>query len=164
MFIVDYRATERGIRERRMHQVIPDEHLSRLAAQRAAWEAERAVRQARQDHIERIRAEASERAEAYANELKQQAGFRYRPSIAEIERRASRVFGVSRKDIHSDRRHQSVVLARQFVMYWAVRLTPLSLPQIGRIMGGKDHTTVLAGRRAYPKKRAKMGRYLRPAL
>lgn len=33
-------------------------------------------------------------------------------------------------------------------MYLARRLTPLSLPEIGRRFGGRDHTTVLHGVRA----------------
>lgn len=150
-----FRATERGIRERNAAGIAL-ERATRLAAQRASYEAELAEH----ERIERIRAAALERAIAYANELKQ-AGFRYRPSIAEIERRACRVFGVTRSELHSNRRFRSIVIAKQFVMYWAVRLTPLSLPQIGRLMGGFDHTTVVHGSNIYPQKRAKMGRCLR---
>jgi chromosomal replication initiation ATPase DnaA len=156
-----YRATERGIRERNI-ALIADERANRLAAQRAAWEAEQAARMADRERIDRIRADAVERAEAYAQELKQ-AGFRYRPTIAEIERRACRVFGVTRLDLRSNRRFRSIAFAKQFIMYWAVRLTPLSTPQIGRLLGGLDHTTVLHGKIVYPQKRARMGRYLRPA-
>lgn len=151
-----YRATERGIQERSAGAVAAERTL-RLVNQRAAYEAELAERA----RIERIRSEAIERAAAYSRELKA-AGHRYRPTIAEIERRACRAFGVTRSELHSRRRFRSIVLAKQFVMYWAVRLTPLSLPQIGRLMGGLDHTTCLHGKRAYPEKRAKMGRYLRP--
>lgn len=155
-----YRATERGIHERNA-AMISEERASRLAAQRAAWEAEQAARLADRERIARIRADAVERAAAYAQELKR-AGYRYRPSIAEIERRAMRVFGVTKAELRSNRRHREICFARQFVMYWTVRLTPLSLPQIGRIVG-RDHTSVLSGKRAYPEKRAKMGRYLRSA-
>ena len=151
-----FQATERGIRERNSAGIAQERNL-RLITQRASYEAEIAER----ERIERIRAEASERARAYVAELRS-AGFRYRPSIVEIERRACRVFGVTRMELHSDRRFRSLVLAKQFVMYWAVRLTPLSLPQIGRLVGGKDHTTVIHGKRLYPQKRAEMGRYLRP--
>lgn len=55
------------------------------------------------------------------------------------------------------------MLARQAVMYWAVRLTGYSYPKIGRIMGGRDHTSIMYGATAYRKKREKMGRYLRKA-
>ncbi len=80
-----------------------------------------------------------------------------------IEERASRVFGLPIAAFKSPRRDQKMVLARQFVMYWAARRTQLSYPLIGRLMGGRDHTTVMAGRDAYPVKRAKMGRTLRAA-
>ncbi len=80
-----------------------------------------------------------------------------------IVRRAVKVFGVSVSLIKSQRRSRQIVLARQFIMYWAVRTTSLSLPQIGKLMGGRDHTTVLHGKKAYVVKRASMSRTLRKA-
>lgn len=150
-----YRATEQGI-QKRMAAIVDEERSRRLAAQRAAYEAELAER----ERIERVRAEAAQRAKAYAQELRL-AGFRYRPTVADIERKAIKVFGVLKKDLHGNRRYREIVFARQFVMYWAVRLTPLSLPQIGRLMGDRDHTTVLHGSNSYPEKRAAMARNLR---
>lgn len=52
-------------------------------------------------------------------------------------------FGVSRADILSIRREAKVVLPRQIVAYLAKTLTTRSLPDIGRRLGGKDHTTIL---------------------
>jgi chromosomal replication initiation ATPase DnaA len=146
-----FRATERGIRER-----TAVERNEALQRQRLAYEHDLAEK----ERIAKIREEAAQRAKAYAQELRQ-AGFRYRPTVADIERKAIRVFGVSKKDLHGNRRYREIVFARQFVMYWAVRLTPLSLPQIGRLMGDRDHTTVLHGSDSYPEKRAAMGRHLR---
>jgi chromosomal replication initiation ATPase DnaA len=80
-----------------------------------------------------------------------------------IEERACKVFGVSMAALKSVRRHRKISDARQFVMYWAMRTTSLSSTQIGRLMGGRDHTTVLHGKQTYAKRRADMGRYLRPA-
>jgi hypothetical protein len=57
----------------------------------------------------------------------------------------SRVFAVTPCDIRSARRTATVVLPRQCVMYLARHLTTRSLPEIGRRMGGRDHTTVLHG-------------------
>lgn len=85
----------------------------------------------------------------------------YRHSYAVIERRACRVFRLTKVELLSKRRHRDVAFARQFIMYWACRLTIRSLPEIGRLMGGRDHTTCLHGKRVYPQKRAKMGRHLR---
>ena len=56
------------------------------------------------------------------------------------------------REIMGNRRHRATVLARQEVMYLAKRDTNHSLPVIGRHLGGRDHTTVLHGIRAYAKK------------
>jgi len=88
---------------------------------------------------------------------------RTRFTYAEIERRACQIFGVTRTQLLCGRRHNSIVFARQFVMYWAIRLTPMSYPLVGRLMGHRDHTTVLHGCRAYVDKRKAMNRTLRAA-
>ena len=43
----------------------------------------------------------------------------------------------------SARRARDVARPRQIAMYLAKRLTPRSLPEIGRRFGGRDHTTVI---------------------
>lgn len=73
----------------------------------------------------------------------------------EIERWVCRVTGFKRLDIISERRSRELVLARQAIAYLAVVYTTLSMPQIGRLMGGRDHTTILHAYRTYPVKRAK---------
>jgi chromosomal replication initiation ATPase DnaA len=78
-----------------------------------------------------------------------------------IIRRICKTLKVSHLDLASSRRDARTAFARQAVFYWAVRRTCLSLPQIGRQMG-RDHTTVLHGKKAYVEKRAAMGRKLRP--
>ena len=105
------------------------------------------------------------RAKAQVSEAKQQFVLKKRLRFyhSEIERRACRAFGVTRSELQSPRRHKSIVFARQFVMYWSVRLTSHSYPQIGRLIGGRDHTTVIHGCRTYEKKRKAMGRTLRAA-
>lgn len=80
-----------------------------------------------------------------------------------IEARAMKVFKVSKMELRGVRRNQEVCFARQFVMYWTRRLTTLTLPQIGRLMGGRDHTTVLHGSRVYVGKRRAQGRTIRAA-
>lgn len=79
-----------------------------------------------------------------------------------ILRRIGKAFGLTPKEVLSDRREKRIVLARQAVMYWCSRLSLRSLPQIGRLMH-RDHTTIMHGRRVYVEKRAAMGRTLRPA-
>jgi len=87
----------------------------------------------------------------------------FRHTVRKIEERACKVFKVRPSELRSERRPDDIVFARQFVYYWAARLTQQSYPQIGRMMGGKDHTSVIHGKRVYPKKRALQGRFLREA-
>ncbi|MDE2104325.1 MAG: hypothetical protein KGL39_44215 [Patescibacteria group bacterium] len=86
-----------------------------------------------------------------------------REFVARIFAIAQRIFRVSRVEIKSVRRNKRVVLARHFIEYWLSRRTTYSFPMIGRIMGGRDHTTAMHGARAYVVKRARMGRTLRAA-
>jgi chromosomal replication initiation ATPase DnaA len=159
MFAVSSRATERGIVARQaMRQAmrIEEERAARLQAQidaLRAFELEKI-------EIERRRASARERAEAYAAELRA-AGVRYRPTLRSIEAKACRVFNLPLSRLRGESRNRHVVLARQFVMYWAARTTALSMAQIGKLMGGRDHTTILHGIKTYPKKRERMGRHVR---
>lgn len=54
-------------------------------------------------------------------------------------------YGVTRIDLISDRRTADIVRPRQVAMFLAKTLTLRSLPEIGRRIGGRDHTTVLHG-------------------
>lgn len=67
------------------------------------------------------------------------------PPIAEIITAVCRFYGVSENDIKSHRRTMSVTRPRQIVMYLARHLTLLTLPQIGRKLGDRDHTTIMHG-------------------
>ena len=63
-------------------------------------------------------------------------------------------YNVSRGDLLSARRTRPVVLPRQIVMWLAKERTPRSLPEIGRQLGGRDHTTILHGIRQVEARRA----------
>jgi chromosomal replication initiator protein len=63
--------------------------------------------------------------------------------IAEIVDAAAAEFGVERQALMARDRHPQVARARQVAMYLARELTEHSLPEIGRGMGGRSHTTVL---------------------
>ena len=63
--------------------------------------------------------------------------------IAEIIDAAASEFGVERQALLARDRRPSVSTARQVAMYLARELTGHSLPEIGRGMGGRSHTTVL---------------------
>lgn len=54
-------------------------------------------------------------------------------------------FGVNPEDITSKKRNSEFVLPRQVVMYLCRELTDTSLTNIGKLLGKKDHTTVIHG-------------------
>ena len=66
-----------------------------------------------------------------------------RVRIDDILKVVGRHYNVARADLLSPRRARSVVVPRQIGMYLAKKLTPRSLPEIGRRFGGRDHSTVL---------------------
>lgn len=69
------------------------------------------------------------------------------PSIAEIQKATSAFYKVSRTDMCSVRRTADIVRPRQVAMYLARSMTLHGLPSIGRLFGGRDHTTVLHAHR-----------------
>lgn len=52
-------------------------------------------------------------------------------------------FSVTLEELTGPDRSRALVLARQIAMYLCRELTDLSLPQIGHLFGGRDHSTVL---------------------
>jgi chromosomal replication initiator protein len=63
--------------------------------------------------------------------------------LSEIVDAAAQEFGVSRESLMARDRRPAVAEARQVAMYLARELTEHSLPEIGRGIGGRNHTTVL---------------------
>ncbi|MGT2425693.1 chromosomal replication initiator protein DnaA [Amnibacterium kyonggiense] len=52
-------------------------------------------------------------------------------------------FKLSTDDLFGSSRSQQIASARQIAMYLCRELTSLSLPKIGQLFGGRDHTTVM---------------------
>lgn len=63
--------------------------------------------------------------------------------VEEIQQRVSVAFGISRAELVGSTRAATPLRARQVAIYLTRELTDLSLPQIGRLYGGRDHSTVL---------------------
>ena len=63
--------------------------------------------------------------------------------ISEIIDAAAQEFAVERDALLARDRRPAVAMARQVAMYLARELTEHSLPEIGRGIGGRNHTTVL---------------------
>lgn len=77
-----------------------------------------------------------------------------RVTIDEIQRRVCQHFDIRQNDMVSARRARAIARPRQIAMYLAKRMTPRSLPEIGRKFGGRDHTTVIHAVRQIEKLRA----------
>jgi chromosomal replication initiator protein len=63
--------------------------------------------------------------------------------VEQIQQRVSSAFGISRAELVGSTRAATPLQARQVAIYLTRELTDLSLPQIGRLYGGRDHSTVL---------------------
>ncbi|HWB69089.1 MAG TPA: chromosomal replication initiator protein DnaA [Solirubrobacterales bacterium] len=66
-----------------------------------------------------------------------------KPPVEEIQNRVAGAFGVSRAELVGSTRASTPVRARQVAIFLTRESTDLSLPQIGRLFGGRDHSTVL---------------------
>ncbi len=64
-------------------------------------------------------------------------------SVEEIQQRVAETFGISRAELIGSSRAATPLRARQVAIFLTRELTDLSLPQIGRLYGGRDHSTVL---------------------
>jgi len=61
----------------------------------------------------------------------------------EILKLVSRHFQVTLADLRSERKNRQLAVPRQLAMYLCRKYSHLSLPDIGTLFGGKNHTTVL---------------------
>lgn len=62
---------------------------------------------------------------------------------ADIMTETAAYFNLTVDDLCGHSRTQALVTARQIAMYLCRELTDLSLPKIGNLFGGRDHTTVM---------------------
>jgi chromosomal replication initiator protein len=64
-------------------------------------------------------------------------------SVENIQKTVADFFNIKVADMYSKRRPANIARPRQIAMYLAKELTQKSLPEIGDLFGGRDHTTVL---------------------
>jgi chromosomal replication initiator protein len=64
-------------------------------------------------------------------------------SIENIQKTVADYYKIKVADMYSKKRPASIARPRQIAMYLAKELTQKSLPEIGELFGGRDHTTVL---------------------
>ena len=60
-----------------------------------------------------------------------------------IMQTVSDYYGLSMEDMTGPTRKREITVPRQIAMYLTREMTGMSLPQIGNVFGGRDHTTVL---------------------
>jgi chromosomal replication initiation ATPase DnaA len=162
MFVAQYRRTEASAKPKfREPQVQPKPSQGVIISQEAL--------ERKRQELERIRAIDAERQKVQADIDAANAALlafngksRGVTKFSTIMLRICRALDIRKDELLSNRRNREVVMARHAIMYWACRLTRMSLPEIGRRLGGRDHTTILHGRDTYPIKRQRMGRTLRP--
>jgi chromosomal replication initiator protein len=64
-------------------------------------------------------------------------------SVENIQKTVADYYKIKVADMYSKKRPASIARPRQIAMYLAKDLTQKSLPEIGELFGGRDHTTVL---------------------
>ena len=64
-------------------------------------------------------------------------------SVENIQKTVADYYKIKIADMYSKKRPASIARPRQIAMYLAKELTQKSLPEIGELFGGRDHTTVL---------------------
>ena len=64
-------------------------------------------------------------------------------SVENIQKTVADYYKIKVPDMYSKKRPANIARPRQIAMYLAKELTQKSLPEIGELFGGRDHTTVL---------------------
>lgn len=88
----------------------------------------------------------------FADGLKFRPQGQHRLSAREIIAEVAERHNLTPADLSGERRTRLIAAARQEAMYELRQRTRLSTPQIGRYLGGRDHTTVLYGILAHQRR------------
>ncbi|MEN9842312.1 MAG: hypothetical protein RLZZ612_141 [Pseudomonadota bacterium] len=77
-------------------------------------------------------------------------------SVENIQKTVADYYKIKVADMYSKKRPANIARPRQIAMYLAKELTQKSLPEIGELFGGRDHTTVLHAVRKITAERAQL--------
>ena len=77
-------------------------------------------------------------------------------TVENIQKTVADYYKIKVADMYSKKRPASIARPRQIAMYLAKELTQKSLPEIGELFGGRDHTTVLHAVRKISAERQQM--------
>ncbi len=78
-------------------------------------------------------------------------------SVENIQKSVADFYSIKVADMYSKKRPANIARPRQIAMFMAKELTQKSLPEIGELFGGRDHTTVLHAVRKIGEERAHDG-------
>ena len=78
-------------------------------------------------------------------------------SVENIQKAVADFYNIKVADMYSKKRPANIARPRQIAMFMAKELTQKSLPEIGDLFGGRDHTTVLHAVRKISEERAHDG-------
>ena len=78
-------------------------------------------------------------------------------SVENIQKAVADFYSIKVADMYSKKRPANIARPRQIAMFMAKELTQKSLPEIGELFGGRDHTTVLHAVRKIGEERAHDG-------
>jgi len=78
-------------------------------------------------------------------------------SVENIQKSVADFYSIKVADMYSKKRPANIARPRQIAMFMAKELTQKSLPEIGELFGGRDHTTVLHAVRKIAEERAHDG-------
>ena len=76
-------------------------------------------------------------------------------SVENIQKTVADFYKIKVADMYSKKRPASIARPRQIAMYLAKDMTKKSLPEIGELFGGRDHTTVLHAVRKITEERTR---------
>ena len=75
-------------------------------------------------------------------------------SVENIQKAVADFYSIKVADMYSKKRPANIARPRQIAMFMAKELTQKSLPEIGELFGGRDHTTVLHAVRKVAEERS----------